>query len=63
MAPPALYTTRLMAMSHASLGRGWMVPDPDLPPFDWRRDGAKWAWLLVGIGAFLFWVHWFVQPR
>jgi hypothetical protein len=34
-------------------GRGLMEPNPDLPPFDLRRDGVALLWLLALMVAFV----------
>jgi hypothetical protein len=37
-------------------GHGLMEPDPNAPPFDWRRDGVALLWLVVLILALVVWI-------
>lgn len=37
-------------------GRGLMEADPDLPPFEWHRDGVAFLWLIALIVAFVVWI-------
>jgi hypothetical protein len=45
----------LMSTSWRS-GRGLMEPDPNAPPFDWRRNGVAFLRLLALILAFVVWI-------
>ena len=33
--------------------RGFMVPHPDAPTFEWARDGVAFLWLVALILAFV----------
>jgi hypothetical protein len=57
---PAVAGPGLMSSSGRS-GRGLMEPDPDLPPFEWRRDGVAFLWLLALIVAFVVSIGLFAQ--
>jgi hypothetical protein len=54
MAPPFPQVPRpgLMAMPARS-GRGFMVPDPDAPAFEWSQDGVAFLWLVALILGFV----------
>jgi hypothetical protein len=54
MAPPFPQVPRpgLMAMPARS-GRGFMVPDPDAPAFEWSQDGVAFVWLVALILCFV----------
>jgi hypothetical protein len=54
MAPPIPQRSGpgLMAMA-ARPGRGFMVPHPDAPAFDWSRDGVAFVWLVALILGFV----------
>jgi hypothetical protein len=52
---PAVAGPGLMSSSWRS-GRGLMESDPDLPPFEWQRDGVAFLWLLALIVAFVVWI-------
>jgi hypothetical protein len=41
-----------MAIS-ARPGRGFMVPHPDAPAFEWSRDGVAFLWLVALILSFV----------
>jgi hypothetical protein len=34
-------------------GRGFMVPHPDAPAFEWSRDGIAFLWLVALILGFI----------
>ena len=48
MAPPIPQRSEpgLMAIQ-ARPGRGFMVPHPDAPAFDWAHDGIAFLWLVA----------------
>ncbi len=54
MAPPIPQMPRpgLMAISGRP-GRGFMVPHPDAPAFEWSRDGVAFLWLAALILGFV----------
>lgn len=54
MAPPVPQRSGpgLMAIQGRP-ARGFMVPHPDAPAFEWARDGIAFLWLVALILAFL----------
>ena len=54
MAPPVPQRSGpgLMAIQ-ATPARGFMVPHPDAPAFEWSRDGVAFLWLVALILAFI----------
>jgi hypothetical protein len=52
MAPPIPQVPRpgLMAI-HTRPTRGFMVPHPDAPAFEWAQDGVAFLWLVALILA------------
>lgn len=54
MAPPVPQRLGpgLMAIQ-ARPARGFMVPHPDVPAFEWSRDGVAFLWLVALILAFI----------
>jgi len=34
-------------------GRGFMAPNPDVPAFEWSRDGVSFLWLVALILGFV----------
>ena len=54
MCPPVLHPCASLMALPARTGRGWMEPNPELPPLGWH-DLTRLLWLLAGIGLLVAW--------